>query len=197
MTPEDKRRVAYHETGHALVAAYSKHADVVHKISIVPRGRAALGYTLQLPETEQYLMSQAELIDKIKGLLGGRASEELVFNEITTGAENDLEHATAVARQMICLYGMGQSVGLVHCGQPTNPFLPVSGDGMMQRDCSEETAHAIDQEVRNILDEAYAESKQILQQHRDLLDLVASELLQRETLDAQTFKDLIRQPAAA
>ena len=197
MTPEDKRRVAYHETGHALVAAHSKHADVVHKISIVPRGRAALGYTLQLPETDQYLMSHAELIDKIKGMLGGRAAEEVVFNEITTGAENDLEHATAVARQMVCIYGMGKSVGLVHCGQQTNPFLPVPGDGMMQRDCSEETAYAIDEEVRRILDGAYAESKQILQQHRDQLDLVAGELLKRETLDAQTFKNLISQPTAA
>ncbi len=103
MTPDDKRRVAYHETGHALVAAHSKHADVVHKISIIPRGRAALGYTLQLPETDQYLMSYAELIDKIKGTLGGRAAEEIVFNEVTTGAENDLEHATTVARQMVCL----------------------------------------------------------------------------------------------
>jgi cell division protease FtsH len=197
MTPDDKRRVAYHETGHALVAAHSKHADVVHKISIVPRGRAALGYTLQLPETDQYLMSYAELIDKIKGMLGGRAAEEIVFNEITTGAENDLEHATAVARQMVCLYGMGKSVGLVHCGQQPNPFLPVSGDGMMQRDCSEETAHAIDEEVRHILDGAYAESKQILQQHRDQLDLVAGELLQHETLDAQTFKTLLNQPTLA
>lgn len=197
MTPEDKRRVAYHETGHALVAAYSKHADVVHKISIVPRGRAALGYTLQLPENDQYLMSRPELIDKIKGMLGGRAAEEVVFNEITTGAENDLEHATAIARQMICLYGMGESVGLVHCGQEPNPFLPISGDGVMQRDCSEETANAIDKETRRILDGAYAEAKQILLQHRDQLDLVAGELLKHETLDAQTFRELIKQSLVA
>jgi cell division protease FtsH len=197
MTPDDKRRVAYHETGHALVAAHSKHADVVHKITIIPHGRAALGYTLQLPETDQYLMSQTELIDKIKGMLGGRAAEEVVFNEITTGAENDLEHATALARQMVCIYGMGKSVGLVHCGQQPNPFLPVPGDGMMQRDCSEETAHAIDEEVRKILDGAYADSKQILKEHRDQLEVVATELLKRETLDAQAFKNLINQPTAA
>ena len=197
MSPEDKRRVAYHETGHALIAAYSKHADVVHKISIVPRGRAALGYTLQLPDGDQYLMSRAELIDKIKGMLGGRAAEEVVFSEITTGAENDLEHATAVARQMVCLYGMGKSVGLLHCGQQRNPFLPFAEDGLTQRDCSEETARAIDEEVRTILDAAYAESKGILQQHRAQLDLVARELLERETLDAQIFKALINQPATA
>lgn len=196
MSPEDKRRVAYHEVGHALVAAYSRYADVVHKISIVPRGKAALGYTLQLPEGDKYLMSQPELTDKIKGMLGGRAAEEVVFNEITTGAENDLEHATAVARQMVCLYGMGKSVGLLHCAQPRNPFLPLSDDGLIQRDCSEETARAIDEEVRTILDAAYAESKQILEQHRGQLDLVARELLQRETLDAQTFKELIKEPAA-
>jgi cell division protease FtsH len=197
MTPADKRRVAYHEVGHALVAAYSKHADLVHKISIVPRGRAALGYTLQLPEGDQYLMSYAELVDKIKGMLGGRAAEEVVFNEMTTGAENDLEHATIVARQMVCLYGMGKSVGLLHCGQAHNPFLPSADDGAMQPDCSEETARAIDEEVRGILDDAYAESKDILLKHRGELDLVAGELLQRETLDAQTFKDLLKQSAAA
>jgi cell division protease FtsH len=191
LSPEDKRRVAYHEVGHALVAAYSKYADVVHKISIVPRGRAALGYTLQLPQGEQDLVSHAELIDKIRGMLGGRAAEELVFAEITTGAENDLEHATALARQMVCMYGMSDSVGLVHCAQHMNPFLAIPGDGTLQRDCSEQTAREIDEAVKKILDAAYAESKRILQQHRSQLDLVASELLQRETLDAQTFKNLI------
>jgi cell division protease FtsH len=198
LSPEDKRRVAYHEIGHALVAAYSKHADVVQKISIVPRGRAALGYTLQLPAGDQYLMSYAELMDKIRGLLGGRAAEEVVFDETTTGAENDLEHATALARQMVCMYGMGKSVGLVHCAQQRHPFLPVAGDGgVMQRDCSEQTARDIDVEVKQILESAYAESKQLLQQHRPQLDLVAGELLQRETLDAKTFNDLINQPMAA
>jgi cell division protease FtsH len=189
LTAEDKRRVAYHEVGHAIVAAYSKHADDVRKISIVPRGRAALGYTLQLPGDDQFLMSKAELMDKIRGMLGGRAAEEVVFGEITTGAENDLEHATALVRQMICMYGMGESVGLVHCAQPPNPFLP--GDGLVQRDCSEQTAREIDQEAKKTLDAAYADSKQILEQHRTQVDLVAKELLQRETLDAQTFKDLI------
>jgi cell division protease FtsH len=193
LNAEDKRRVAYHEVGHALVAAYSKHADAVRKISIVPRGRAALGYTLQLPESDQYLMSHAELTDRIKGLLGGRAAEDLVFDEVTTGAENDLEHATALARQMVCVYGMGKSVGLVHCAQPMNPLLAVAGDGAMQRDCSEQTAREIDEEVKTILDNAYAEAKQVLQQHRATLDSVANELLQRETLDAQTFRNLINQ----
>ena len=193
LSKEDKRRVAYHECGHALVAAYSKHADEVRKISIVPRGHAALGYTLQLPEGDHYMMSHAELIDKIKGLLGGRAAEEVVFAEITTGAENDLEHATALARQMVCMYGMSDSVGLAYCAQPMNSFLAAPGDGTLQRDCSEQTAREIDEEVKKILDAAYAESRQVLQEHRSQLDLVANELLQRETLDGQTFKDLINQ----
>ena len=112
---QGKRRVAYHEVGHALVAAFSEHADPVHKISIVPRGRAALGYTLQIPEDEQFLVTRAELMDRIKGLLGGRAAEELVFDEVSSGRENDLEQATSLVRRMVCQYGMGESVGLVHC----------------------------------------------------------------------------------
>ena len=196
LSKEDKRRVAFHEVGHALVAAHSKHADVVHKISIVPRGRAALGYTLQLPEADQYLMSHAELVDKIKGLLGGRAAEVVVFAEISTGAENDLEHATAIARQMVCMYGMSESIGLVHCAQHLDPFLGGPADGSLQRDCSEQTAREIDEEVKKILDAAYAESKQILIQYRTQLDLVANKLLESETMDAATFQNLINQPSA-
>jgi cell division protease FtsH len=191
LTPEDKRRVAYHEVGHAIVAAYSKHADDVRKISIVPRGRAALGYTLQFPRDDQYLMSKAELTDKIKGMLGGRASEEVNFGEITTGAENDLEHATALVRQMICMYGMGESVGLLYCAQRPNSFLAAAGDGLVQRDCSEQTAREIDEEVKKMLDNAYADAKKILEEHRAEVDLVAKELLEHETLDAQTFQELI------
>ena len=116
----EKRRVAYHETGHALVATYSEHADEVHKISIVPRGRAALGYTLQLPAGDQFLMTRSDLIDRLKGLLGGRAAEEIVFHEVSTGAENDLERATAMARQMVAAFGMSDKVGLIHCGPRTS-----------------------------------------------------------------------------
>lgn len=196
LSEKDKRLVAFHEVGHALVAAFSGHADSVHKISIVPRGHAALGYTLQLPEDDQYLRSRTELLDKIKGLLGGRAAEEVVFDEITTGAENDLEHATALARQMVCVFGMGKSVGLVHCAQKQPQFLPIpTTDGAWQRDCSEETARKIDEEVKKILDDAHSVAQQILREHRDTLDLVANELLTRETLDAKTFKNLIETKA--
>jgi cell division protease FtsH len=188
---EDKRRVAFHEVGHALVAAHSKYADPVHKVSIVPRGRAALGYTLQLPADEQFLLSRSQLMDKIKGMLGGRAAEEVVYREVSTGAENDLDRATALARQMVCMFGMSQKVGLVHCGQRQNPFVMGPPDGAMQRDCSEQTAREIDEEVKKILDEAYQEARQILTEHRDQLDRVAGELLTRETLDAQAFNALI------
>src|SRR5207249_8857083 len=104
LNEEEKRRVAYHEVGHALIAAYSRSADPVHKISIVPRGRAALGFTLQLPTEDQYLMTRSELLNRLRGLLGGRAAEEIVFGEVSTGAQNDLERATALARQMVAMY---------------------------------------------------------------------------------------------
>src|SRR5882672_3200259 len=140
---EEKRRVAYHEVGHALVAAYSKSADPVHKISIIPRGRAALGYTMQLPSDDHFLMTRSQLLGRIRGMLGGRAAEEVIFNEVTTGAENDLEHATALARQMVCLFGMSETVGLARCAQKQDGFLLPGADGTFQRDCSERTAEEI------------------------------------------------------
>jgi len=191
LTPEDKRRVAYHETGHALVTAYCDHGDVLHKISIVPHGRAALGYTMQLPEQDRYLMSVSEMTDRIKGLLGGRAAEDVIFGEVTTGPENDLEHATNIARQMVCVYGMSKLIGLAHLVQQQPMFMRGSPDGMLHRDCSEATAREVDEEVKRILDDAYAQAKKILQDHHDQLDLVAGELLKNETMDAATFKRLI------
>src|SRR5581483_1171195 len=157
LTEETKRRVAFHEVGHALVAAYSKHADPVHKISIIPRGRAALGYTMQLPAEEQFLFTRSEMFDRIRSALGGRAAEEVVFNEVTTGAENDLERVTALARQMICLFGMNEKLGLARSAQRQHLFYPPGVDGTFQRDCSERTAEEIDIEVKNLLDRAYVE----------------------------------------
>jgi cell division protease FtsH len=188
---EEKRRVAYHETGHALVAAYSKYADPVHKISVIPRGRAALGYTLQLPTDDQFLMTRSQLLDRIRGMLGGRAAEEVIFHEVTTGAENDLEHATALARQMVCVFGMSETVGLARCVHRQNGMYLPGADGTFQRDCSERTAQEIDDEVKRILGEAYTQAKEILGQHRDQLELVTSELLKNETLDAPAFNRLI------
>jgi cell division protease FtsH len=185
--------VAFHEVGHALVAAYTKHADPIHKITIVPHGQAALGYTLQLPSEEHYLMSRSMLLDKLRSQLGGRAAEESVLGDVSTGAENDLRQATTLARQMVAMFGMSEVVGLAHCAQRQNPFMAHMPDGMLQRDCSEETAREIDQEVKKLLDQAYAEAKNLLREHRHQLDLVAEELLRRETLDGKTFQRLIQQ----
>ncbi|MCS7089965.1 MAG: ATP-dependent zinc metalloprotease FtsH [Verrucomicrobiota bacterium] len=186
LNAEEKRRVAYHEVGHALVAAYCAHADPVHKISIVPRGRAALGYTLQLPQEDQYLLTRSELYDRLKCLLGGRAAEELVFGEVSTGAQNDLERATSVARHMVAVYGMNERIGLVHCAQQ-GAFYLGGPDGGLQRDCSEQTAREIDEEVRSLLQHAYEQAKEILADHRDQLETLAAELLARETLDGEEF----------
>jgi cell division protease FtsH len=191
LNEEEKRRVAYHEVGHALVAAYSRYADPVHKISIIPRGRAALGYTLQLPTHDRFLMTRSQLLDRIRGMLGGRAAEQVVLGEVTTGAENDLEHATALARQMVCLFGMSETVGLVRCAQKRDGIFLTGSDGTFQRDCSEKTAEEIDVEVKEILDRAYVEAKEILEQHRDQLERVTDELLKNETLDAAAFNRLI------
>ena len=187
LNEDEKQRVAYHEVGHALVAAYSQHADPVHKISIVPRGRAALGYTMQLPAEDQFLLTRAELMERLSGLLGGRAAEEIAFGEVTTGAQNDLERATALARQMVAVYGMSESIGLVSCVQRQSAFL----DGQMQRDCSEATARDIDEEVKVLLDHAYGDAKQILSAHRDQLEKIAEELLKKESLDAREFYRLV------
>lgn len=184
--PEEKRRVAYHETGHALVAAYSPHADPVHKVKIVPRGRAALGYTMQLPADEQLLLTRSALLDRLRVLLGGRAAEEVVFGEVSTGAENGLERATALARQMVCVYGMGESAGLAHVGQRPARFL--SDGEAVQLDCSEATARQVDAEVKGLLDAAYREAKGILTGHREELERVAQELLCKETLDGAAFR---------
>ena len=190
LSDEDKRRVAYHEVGHALVAAHTLHADPVHKISIVPRGRAALGYTLQLPTEDQFLMTRSELLDRVRGLLGGRAAEEIAFGEVSTGAQNDLERATAFARQMIAMYGMSERIGLASCAQRQPTFLN-SSESQIQRDCSEETAREIDEEVRSLLALSYTEAKDLLSAHRDELERVTAELIEHEAIDGQTFYKLI------
>jgi cell division protease FtsH len=167
---DEKRRVAYHESGHALVASLSPQADPVRKISIVPRGRAALGYTLQLPTGDQYLLTRSALFDKIRSLLGGRAAEELAFGEVSTGAENDLEQATNLARSIVARFGMGESVRLLHCGTPQTSNLVPAVDGYVVRDCSERTASMIDEEAGQLLDQLYQEARQLLEKHRDGLD---------------------------
>ena len=149
-----------------------------------------MGYTMQLPSEDQFLLTRAELMERLSGLLGGRAAEEIIFREVTTGAQNDLERATALARQMVAAYGMSESIGLVSCVQRQSAFLP-GLDGQLQRDCSEATARDIDEEVKVILDQAYAKAKQILSAHRDQLEKIAAELLNKESLDAREFYRLV------
>jgi len=191
LNEEEKRRVAFHEVGHALVAAYSDHADPVQKISIVPRGRTALGYTLQLPTEEQFLMTRSEISDKLAGLLGGRAAEEIVFGEVSTGAQNDLERATALARQMVCIYGMGEKVGLVHCARNEGAEMLAGANGSLLRDCSEETARDVDQEVKELLQKSYDRAKGTLVEHRAELERIATHLLKAETIDAEKLRELL------
>ncbi len=194
LDPEARRRVAYHETGHALVAAFSRHADPVRKITIVPRGRSALGYTLQIPQQEQYLLTKAQLLDQMAGLLGGRAAEELVFDDVSTGAENDLEHATQLARQMVCIYGMTDSIGLLHCGRRPELFLPGGGqEPSGPQDCSEQTAQLVDVEVRKLLDQARETALRLLREHRALLDSIAGSLLSKESLTGEEFAALLKE----
>ncbi|HEY0945727.1 MAG TPA: ATP-dependent zinc metalloprotease FtsH [Opitutaceae bacterium] len=186
---QEKRRVAYHEVGHALVMAFSPHADAVHKISVIPRGRAALGYTMQRPTEDQFLLTRTELTDRIRGLLGGRAAEDVVLGEVSTGAQNDLEQATAIARQMVAVYGMSERIGLANCAQRPGSF--VGPEFSLQRDCSEATAREIDEEVRQLLARAYDEARELLTVRRDLLERVTTELLERETIDGPRFYQMI------
>ncbi|WP_155996647.1 ATP-dependent zinc metalloprotease FtsH [Verrucomicrobium sp. 3C] len=194
LAKEEKKRVAYHEVGHALVAAATPGADPVRKVSIIPRGRGALGYTLQLPPAQQYLFTRSQLLTKIRCAMGGRAAEEIIFSEVSTGAENDLEVATTLARQMVCLYGMSESVGLAHL-IPSRPGLAEvpSLDGHVEY--SGETARLVDQEVQRILEKTYEEAKAILQKERKTLEEVTANLLKKETLDAAEFLALLPESA--
>ncbi len=186
----EKKTVAYHETGHALVAAFRKTAEKVHKISIVPRGIGALGYTLQLPTEDRYLMSRTELLEKIDVLLGGRAAEEVIFGEITTGAQNDIQRATHIARSMVTLYGMTEALGHV-AYQETPSLLGHMQPFFPQREISEETARLIDQEVRRIVDERMEKVFQTLREQEPFLHTVAEKLIEKETIESEEFLQLI------
>jgi cell division protease FtsH len=180
LTDEERRLVAYHELGHALVAMFVEHADPVHRVSIIPRGIGALGYTQQLPDEERYLMSEPELRDRIAVLLGGRSAEELVFNFATTGAQDDLQKATEIARRMVMEFGMSSKVGPINIADQAGRFLsPVF---RRSEDVSEETEVAIDREVKAILTEAHEKARAILRDHRTDLDALAKILLEKESI---------------
>jgi cell division protease FtsH len=191
LNEKEKKIVAYHETGHALLAANRSTAEKVHKISIVPRGIGALGFTMQLPTEDRYLMSRTELLEKIDVLLGGRAAEELVFNDVTTGAQNDLQRATEIARSMVTLYGMTESLGQVSYQAAPNPFLQVPGFSP-PREVSEETAKLIDEEVRSIIETRMGEVRKVLRDRESRLHFVATKLLEKETIEGEEFERLLK-----
>ena len=187
LSPMEKKIVAFHEVGHALVAALLKGTDPVHKITIVPRTMGALGYTMQLPEEEKYLVSKDELMNQIKVMLGGRSAEEEVFNIISTGASNDIERATQSARNMVTIYGMTDKFDMVALESIQNRYL----DGRAVRNCSEETSTMIDEEVLRIIREAHEEARKLLRDNRDLLDKIAGILLEKETIFGDEFMDVV------
>ena len=188
----EKKIIAYHETGHAIVAKILPGSDPVHKISIIPRGHAALGYTLQLPEEDRFLMSKSELMNRISVLLSGRVSEEIVFGDITSGAANDLERATQTARQMVTQLGMSETIGLVKLGNKREEIF-LGRDISEDRNYSEEIAYVIDKEVKAIIDSCYERAKEILTEHRDLMDKIANALLEHEIIDAEEFERLMNE----
>ena len=178
LTDMEKRMVAYHEVGHALIAALQKHSQPVSKITIVPHTSGALGYTLQMPEEEKFLSSKEELITELETLLGGRAAEQVVFGSMTTGAANDIERATELARRMITQYGMSERFGLMALSTVSNPYL----DGSTMMNCADVTAAQADEEIKELLAKCYAKACEVLRNNRSLLDEIALFLLQKETI---------------
>jgi len=188
MSKEERRIVSYHEVGHALISALQKNSEPVQKITIVPRTMGALGYVMQVPEEEKYLNTEAELRDMLVGLVGGRAAEEVVFDTVTTGAANDIEKATAIARNMITRYGMSKRFGLVGLATVESQYL----EGRTALNCSDETAAAIDEEVVAMIKESYDQALQMLRENRALMDKLAAFLIERETITGKEFMEIFR-----
>lgn len=185
----EKSIVSYHESGHALLAILIPGADPLHKVSIIPRGMA-LGYTMRLPLEDRYIMTRSELKGKLAGLLGGRAAEELIFNETTTGAESDLETATEIARRMVCEFGMSEKLGHLTIGKRQEQIF-LGRDIIEERNYSDQTALLVDQEVKRIIDEAYNRAKTELERNREKLKLLAAALLEKEVMDSQEVRRLL------
>lgn len=188
LTDIEKRIVSYHEVGHALVAALNKHSQPVSKITIVPHTSGALGYTMQTPEEEKFLSSKQELLVELQTILGGRAAEQVVFSAQTTGAANDIQRATQIARNMVMMYGMSERFGLMALAQTGNEYL----DGRSYVDCADPTAAMADEEVKKLLSESYEAAKKLLQDNRALLDEISLYLLQKETITGEELMQFIR-----
>ena len=189
MNAEERRIVSYHEVGHALVSALQKDAEPVQKITIVPRTMGALGYVMQTPEEEKFLNTKKELEAMLVGMLAGRAAEEIVFDTVTTGASNDIEKATKIARAMITQYGMSEKFGLIGLESVQHKYL----DGRPVTNCGEETAAEIDREVMKMLKDAYEEAKRLLSENREALDKIAAFLIEKETITGKEFMKIFRE----
>jgi len=197
LSEEEKKRVAYHEMGHALVGLLVPHADPIHRVSIIPRGTAALGMTLQLPLQDRYLFTREELEDKIAVLLGGRAAEEIALGQISTGAQNDLYQATELARRMVRDFGMSEKLGPLTFSDGSSPFLPVSEPNFWGRQYSEETARAIDAEVHAVIERNYQRVKTLLKEKEDILRELSQELEQRETIQGNELREKLAERTKA
>ncbi len=186
----DKERniVAYHESGHTIIGMVLDDADMVHKVTIVPRGQAG-GYAVMLPREDRYFMTKPELLDKITGLLGGRVAEEIIFGEVSTGAHNDFQRATGIARKMVMEYGMSEKIGPLQFGN-SNGQVFLGRDMQSDQNYSDAIAYEIDQEIQHFIQTCYNRAKQILTENRSKLELVAKTLLEVETLDASQIKSL-------
>jgi cell division protease FtsH len=193
MSKKEKEIVAYHETGHALMAEFLETADPVHKISIIPRGIAALGYTLQLPTEDRYLMTKNELLDRLSVLLGGRVAEEIIFGEVSTGAQNDLGRATDIAKSMVKEYGMSEKLGLMTFEKERKPLFLNFDPSPGTKDYSEETAREIDDEIKKIIDQSYTKVKTVLIEKKEILQRVAQILLEKESIDGETLRTILQE----
>ncbi|MBF8275759.1 MAG: ftsH 5 [Candidatus Brocadiaceae bacterium] len=192
MNKKEKEIVAHHESGHALIACSVPHADPVRKISMIPRGIGALGYTLQKPTEDRYLMTRAELLDRIAILLGGRIAEDIVFNEVSTGAQNDLEKATEIAKMMVKEYGMSEKMGLVTFEQGNRPLF-LTGGYAASKEYSEETAREIDLEIKKIMDDSVVRVKALLMEKKEILIGMAKTLMEKEVIDGDELKKLLEE----
>ena len=188
MSPEERRIVSYHEVGHALISALQKNSEPVQKITIVPRTMGALGYVMHVPEEEKYLNSEAELRDMLVGLLGGRAAEEIVFDSVTTGASNDIERATDIARNMITRFGMSKKFGLMGLATVESQYL----EGRTALNCSDATAAGIDSEIAELLKESYEKALSMLRENRSIMDKIAAFLIEKETITGKEFMEIFR-----
>jgi cell division protease FtsH len=192
ISEKERKIVAYHEAGHVIIGVVLDEADIVHKVTIVPRGQAG-GYAVMLPKEDRYFMTKRELLDKITGLLGGRVSEEIVFGDVSTGAHNDFQRATGIARKMVTEYGMSEKLGPLQFGQPQGGQVFLGRDIHNEQNYSDKIAYDIDLEIQNFIKESYAKAKQILTENRDKLELIAQTLLEVETLDAAQIKHLVEE----